>query len=333
MGTAAQAKPVGALPERPTQSDRSARRRAVAHTARVRRNLLGPLLIASEEGIPLGGALRLAEALGRRDGVGAHVLTMVRPLSSLSSYLLSFAADLERHELEACRGQSAHTRARRQLYETVEHASSFSTGVEFGDPVSTTASTARLRTVEYTLLGLPSVGAPARARTEDTVFRLAEAAGVPVLAVPAEVDRLPRSALVHMDFGEASMRAARATIPLLASGGSLTLAHVVPEMEFAPPHAEGWMEVSAKGVADVLHRLGDDLRLAGNLEVRTVVLQGDPAELLTELARDFDLTAVGAPKRRSFGRFLMASVSADVLRAAEGTVLVAPAPQSGQLSS
>jgi nucleotide-binding universal stress UspA family protein len=55
-----------------------------------------------------------------------------------------------------------------------------------------------------------------------------------------------------------------------------------------------------------------------------VVLQGDPAEVLSELSQVFDLTAVGAPKRRSFGRFLIENVSADVLRAAAGTVLIVP---------
>ena len=65
------------------------------------------------------------------------------------------------------------------------------------------------------------------------------------------------------------------------------------------------MGLGTRVLDKVLHRLRDTLRLAGDLEVRTKVLQGDPAEVLLELGRDFDLTAVGAPKRRSFGRFLI----------------------------
>lgn len=123
------------------------------------------------------------------------------------------------------------------------------------------------------------------------------------------------------------MRALRATLPLVAEGGSLTLAHVIPEAESSLPHAQDWMGLGTRVLDKVLHRLRDTLRLAGNLEVRTKVLQGDPAEVLLELGRDFDLTAVGAPKRRSFGRFLMGSVSAGVLRGARGTVLIVPAPR------
>ena len=170
-------------------------------------NPRGPLLIASGEGGPLDGALRLAEALARRDGMNAHVLGFARPLSSPSSYLLSRAADLERHELEACRRQAEHVRLRRQVHETVGLSSFFSTAVETGEFVSTAADTARVRKVEYVLVPLPGQGEPARAGAEDAALRLAEAADLPVLAVMAGADRLPRSALVNMDLGEASMRA------------------------------------------------------------------------------------------------------------------------------
>jgi nucleotide-binding universal stress UspA family protein len=327
MGTAAQSNPVDALPEQRAQPGTPARPRVVAPAARVRRNVVGPLLVASGEGSPLDGALRLAEVLARRDGANAHVLGFARPLSSPSSYLLSRAADLERHELEACRRQAEHVRLRRQVHETVGLSSFFSTAVETGELVSTAADTARVRKVEYVLAPLPGLGEPARAGAEDAALRLAEAADLPVLAVTAGVDRLPRSALVNMDLGEASMRALRATLPLVAEGGSLTLAHVIPEAESALPHAQDWMGLGTRVLDKVLHRLRDTLRLAGNLEVRTKVLQGDPAEVLLELGGDFDLTAVGAPKRRSFGRFLMGSVSAGVLRGARGTVLIAPAPR------
>jgi nucleotide-binding universal stress UspA family protein len=312
------------MPRVPTPSQVSVRPKVVARTPLARRNLVGSLLVASEQGNPLGGALRLAEALARRDGVNAHVIDVARPLSSPLSHLVCLMADLERHELEACRLQTGQARAQRQVHETVGLSSFFTTGVELGEPVPVTADTARVRAAEYILVGLPELSSRGRPGAEDAAFRLAKTAGVPVLAVPAHVDRLPRSVLVDMDLGEASVRAARATLPLLAAGGSLTLAHVVPEVEFAPPDAGDCVKVGTRSVANVLRRLGDELRLAGDLEVRSVVLQGDPARVLSDFAQRFDLTAVGVPKRRSLGRFLMGCVSADVLRAAGGTVLIVP---------
>jgi len=41
---------------------------------RVRRHLTGPLLVASQEDVPVSGALRVAEALARRDEVHAYLL-------------------------------------------------------------------------------------------------------------------------------------------------------------------------------------------------------------------------------------------------------------------
>ena len=284
------------MPGVPPPSQASARRRVVAHTAMARRNLVGPLLIAGEEGRPLNGAIRLAEALARRDGVNAHVVSVVRPLALPLSHLVCQVADVERHELEACRRQVRQARAQRQVHETVGLSTFFSTGVDIGEPVSITADTARLRAAEYILVGLPDLGSRGRASAEDAAFRLATTAGVPVLAVPAHADRLPSSVLVNMDLGEASVRAARAALPLLAAGGSLTLAHVVPEVEFAPPDAGDWVEAGTRGVAHVLRQLGDELRLAGDLEVRSVVLKGDPVSVLSELAQDFDLTRGWSPE-------------------------------------
>jgi hypothetical protein len=43
------------MPGVPTPFQASARRRVLAHTAMVRRNLVGPLLITGEEGDPLSG--------------------------------------------------------------------------------------------------------------------------------------------------------------------------------------------------------------------------------------------------------------------------------------
>ena len=135
MGTAAysQSRRRGTVPRAtprvPTPSRASAQTRVVDHTGSVRRNLLGTLLIANEDGSPLSGALRLAEALARRDGVNAHVVSVARPRSSPLSHLVCQVADLERHELEACRLRIRQARAQRRVHETVGLATFFTAGV------------------------------------------------------------------------------------------------------------------------------------------------------------------------------------------------------------
>ena len=313
-----------AMPRVPTRSQTSAQPRVVDHTGIVRRNLVGPLLIASGEGRPLSGAIRLAEALARRDGVNAHVLSVARPLSSPLSPLVCSgsrpraprAGGVPTTDTAGPRS-TAGPRDRRTLRPLQYGRRTWRTCVHHRRHRPATGSGVHLG-------GSPGSGLARQSESRRRGVPAGEGRRRPVLAVPATSIDFPRSVLVNMDLGVASVRAARATLPLLAAGGSLTLAHVVPEVEFAPPDAGDWVEVGARGVADVLRRLGDELRLAGDLEVHSVVLRGDPARVLSELAQDFDLIAVGAPKRRSFGRFLMGSVSADVLRAAGSTVLIVP---------
>ena len=172
--------PVGASP------------RAPASKGGIRRNLAGPLLIASEDGTSIAGALRVAEALARRDGVHAHVLGFTRRLAPAASRAVARAAGLEVDGLEEYRRQREHARVRRKVHHTVGLSTLFSSSAKLGGPDS------------------------------------AAAADVPVLAVSPDAQWLPRRAVVRMDFGEASMRAVSASLALLDDGASLTLASVVP---------------------------------------------------------------------------------------------------------
>ncbi len=320
-GVAAPEGSAGVLPGKAARS-------AGAIPRRVRRTGMGPLLIVGEEGSPLGGALRVAEAVARRHAVKAHVLVVLRPLTSRSPYLLSRADVLERLEREASHREAEHIRLRRLVHEIVGRSSFFSTGVETGEYLPTVASAARVRKVEYVFVGLPELGAPTRAGAETAALRLARTVDLPVLAVPAGADFLPRTALVSMALGEASMRAARATIPLLALGGNLTLAQVLPDAERARSQAR---PSSGPRILDrALERLRSTLRLARDLQVRTTVSYGDPAKALLELGRDVDLIAVGMPLRRVPGRRRTEIVAVNVLRGTVCTVLMVPAPRQGE---
>jgi nucleotide-binding universal stress UspA family protein len=155
---------------------------------------------------------------------------------------------------------------------------------------------------------------------------LAVEAAVPVVACTPDVDQLPDSALVVTDFGETSIRAARAALPLLADGGSVTLAHVLPTMGASEAPAL----TAAKPAANVLRRLVDDLGDVGNLTVRIATLEGAPLSVLAEWAPQFDLIALGTtsrPETEAEGQ-----VASAVFKHARGSVLIAP-PEAGALSS
>jgi len=279
--------------------------RAPASKGRIRRNLAGPLLIASEDGTSIAGALRVAEALARRDGVHAHVLGFTRRLAPAASRAVARATG-EVDGLEEYRRQREHARVRRKVHHTVGLSTLFSSSAKLGGPDSAAAAAARARGAEYILVGLPSAGSRARAATLAGAARLAAAADVPVLAVPPDAQWLPRRAVVRMDFGEASMRAVSASLALLDDGASLTLASVVP------------------GEAGALRRFSATLGALARLDVQTAALPGG-ADELPALVGDFDLVAAGMSAGEPAEADHETGDSA-LFPAARGCILVVPAP-------
>jgi hypothetical protein len=293
----------------------------------------GPLLIAAGSDNPPQGALRLAEALARRDRVNAHVLAVVPPLSASVSTLASLGTDLERCELDEYLRDKAHSRTRGRVHKSVGLAWFFSTSAEIGPVGATVAASVQARSAAYVLAGLAPADTEARRTTAATASHMAMEAGVPVLAVTPDVEHLPDSALVVTDFGAASIRAARAALPLLAEGGSLTLAHVVPALQ-APRSGEP-AAVATKPATDVLRRLADDLGDVEDVTVRIATLEGDPLSVLAEWVPQFDLIALAATSQAEPNAAepnAEGHLASAVFRHARGSVLIAP-PAAGSPSS
>jgi hypothetical protein len=291
--------------------------------------LRGPLLIDAGEPLVAQGALRLAAVLARRDRVNAQVLTPVPPLPSLLSLGASLAADLGRHELDECRREVARNRTRALLAETVGPSSFFRTSAVLGRAVPEVGAAARAAAASYVLSGLAPAETPARQRAVDRLSRLAIAAGVPVLAVPADATLLPQSAIGAIDLGEASIAAARAAVPLLAQEANLTLLHVLPAVESQSSNGEGSVEVGIQSAMNVLRRLAAEIHAESGIPVHVVVLEGEPASMLPRWQSKFDLVTLGASRRGKRRLDGSASVSAATCRVARGAVLVAPATDVG----
>lgn len=292
-----------------------------------RRTVAGPLLIAAGSDDHPHGALCLAEVLARRDRVNAHVLTVLPPLSASLSTLASLTSDLERRELDECLRDKAQIRTRSRVNKSVGLAWFFTTGAEVGPVSATIAASARARSAAYVLAGLAPAGTEARSSAATTVSRMAMDAAVPVLAVTAEVDHLPDSALVIADFGATGIRAAQAALPLLAEGGCLTWVHLVPA---GPASPDGGL-VAATPAPDVRRRLADELGEVGDIAVRIATLEGDPLGVLADWVPQFDLIALCTTPRADSAA--EEPVTAAVFRHARRGVLIAPPAADSSSSS
>lgn len=295
--------------------------------ARERRAFTGPLLIVVGSDDDATGALRVAELLARRDRVNAHVLTLVAPLP----FTVPLLTGVDAASLEEGRLQAQLAQVRQRVHQAVGRSAHFSVSAELGRHARDVAAAARERGAALILVAMGDPGAPGRGAMEDAALQVTRTARVPVLAVPPDGAALPRRALVGMDFGQASVRAARAALCTLAGGGSLTLAHVAPDLDFRDLGKEGWGEIYTEGVAGLFRRLVPRLRVPGEIEVETAVVRGEPSAALLELLGrgGFDLMAVGSRSAPWPDADPAGSVSAALLRGAEGAVLIAPPPEGG----
>jgi nucleotide-binding universal stress UspA family protein len=226
--------------------------------------------------------------------------------------------------LDEERAAVAYEAVRGRLREVVGEP--WPTQVAFGAPGRTIAAVASERRAALVVLGIGRHRVIDRLFGAETALQVLRAGDRPVLAVGPEADGVIRRAVVAVDFGAASERAAAIAHALLAPGGTLTLAHVRTRLEVSREAREA---EPARGADDLLRRLAAALRHGTtgcdecgaargrqDVTVGAVTLLGDPAsEVLDYAARvGADLVAVGTRGPGLVERMLVGSVACDVLR-------------------
>ena len=188
----------------------------------------------------------------------------------------------------------------------------------FGPAAPTIAELAGAAETAVLVVGLGSHLLADRTLGDETALRLAQIATVPVLAVPADADELPRRVAAAIDFSETSARAAETAASWLAPGGTLYLVHVV--------HG-----AASADAADRLAELARDLRVPDGVRVEPMLLEGTPARALLDFARHAhcQLITLGSHGYGAVKRLVLGSVASKLLRHAAQAVLVVPAGAVG----
>ncbi len=202
----------------------------------------------------------------------------------------------------------------------------WSTSIELGIPSDAIARQASRARAELVVMGLRRHGRVDRALHDETALSVMRKATGPVLGVAAGTVDLPISALVAMDFSRASVRAAAAAVTLVAAGGRMTFAYVESMMEPSPGSSEG--VVHSLGLEAAFERLERAFASDG-LRMDHVVLHhatsGMPSSLLLDFAEGgYDLLVAGSARHGRLDRVLLGSVSADLVRDGQYSVLIVP---------
>jgi nucleotide-binding universal stress UspA family protein len=204
--------------------------------------------------------------------------------------------------------------------------------VALGTPAGAIVRTAAEIGAALVVMGIRQHGALDRVVHDETTLNVMRAATCPVLGVTPSLTVLPRCAVVGVDFGAASLRAAAAALELLERGGTLVLAHVGPVSHEEEPPGDGGGLVYALGVDAAFDRLVTDLAAPADVTVRRVRVEGEPGRhvaeelLATAAAHRADLIAVGSRRHDWLDRALLGSVTNELARDGRHPLLVVPPP-------
>ncbi|MFL5615058.1 MAG: universal stress protein, partial [Gemmatimonadaceae bacterium] len=256
-----------------------------------------------------------------REELVLRVVTVLEPLPALPTQQIDAGYHMT---VEMKRGESILDRVRADLSSSTTPP--LVTCMLVGSPGATIAEAAREWNAEYVILGAGRHGPIERLLTGDTVVRALRHSVAPVIAVPSGRGALPRNGIVAVDFGEASLTAARTAATVIGEG-ILNIVHVCPEVDVPATDPRVWSEVYESGAEALMAQLAKELR-GGHPDVRveTTLLQGHAPAVLLDVADRFaaDLIAVGQHGNGAVDQFLFGSVAQAMVRSAHCAVLVAP---------
>lgn len=215
---------------------------------------------------------------------------------------------------------------RRGLAATIGHDVDWDVRMALGGPAEAIAREARRVDAALIVMGLRHHGRSARLLNDETTLNVIRTAPCPVLGVASGMESLPTKVLAAMDFSAASFSAAAFARALMPPGGMLTLAYVPPLLTYPPEDGEGM--IHSLGVQAGFDRARKSLD--GEVKVDQVIIHHESrapvAELLLECADNSSasLIAAGTARPSRVDRWLLGSVSTDLIRDGRCSVLVVP---------
>ena len=291
-----------------------------------------PMIVAVSDGVEGAAPVRVASALQRRFGsrvsaievMDTSNLALPTPLPSAFTYARELIGD-EPYVEDA--------RARRSQFTAwLGEPNEWPVRIAVGTVAAEILRWAEHEGAALIVMGLRHHGLVDRVLRDETTLTVARRARAAVLGVTPTLPGLPRSAVVGVDFGPASIRAARAALDILDPGtptsrSTLRLAYVDRTgLEGGREDTAGEAVIRDLGVAAAFERLVDELAAPPTVDVETVVRRGVVAHELLALVDESgaDLIVVGSLRHERIERWILGSVTTEVVRDGRCSVLIIP---------
>ena len=291
-------------------------------------------IVVAVGGEPDGGsAARIAAALARRYGSQVSAI-QVRDVSDLPLFTpLPDAVTFAREPFpQVAYADDART-IRRHLSEWLGQSNAWPIHITTGAAPYEIARYAERQVAALIVLGLRRHGVIDHVVRDEATLTVARRARGAVLAATPGLCRLPHRALVGVDFGPASLRAARAALDIVAPPSPSDPVHVrlvyVDGGDGVAGHhddTEGGALIRRLGVATAFDQLVRDLAAPPGVIVDCVTRHGAVAAELLACADDAraDLITIASRRHELRDRQIAGTVMTEVIRDGRCSVLVVP---------
>jgi len=290
-------------------------------------------VVVAVSGDPSGaGPVRVASALGARYGSRVSAIQVLDvsdlPLPTPLPAAFTFARDLIG---DAPYAEDARAR-RKQFSDWLGGPNEWPVHIAVGAPAYEIQRYAESEGAALIVMGLRHHGVFDRIVRDETTLTVARRARGAVLGVTPTLIGLPHRAIVGVDFGPASIRAARAALDVLghrpsADGTMLRLVYVDRSgVEGRREDTAGEALIKHLGVDAAFEQLVRELAAPPGVHVECVTRHGVPAAELLACADESraDLVAVGSLRHERLERWILGSVTTEVIRDGRCSVLVIP---------
>ncbi|MEO8336240.1 MAG: universal stress protein [bacterium] len=290
-----------------------------------------PVVVATDGSPQAMAAVRVALALAKTRGALIHVVNVIDSSAAGISAPLGFALAFG----DAIGGSAVHVKQeqalRAALSTDVGEPIDWPIRIVMGTPTGAIVREAQNIGAALIVMGLRRHGPIDRVVKDETARNVMQRAPCPVLGVVAGTTGLPNRVLAALDFSPPSLAAARAARAVVSERAHVVLAYVASATQSEPD--DGERLIHDLGVEAALAKTTKELE-GGEVTVDGVVLHhqrpGSPAVWLIEAAEDAkcDLISAGSVRHGRIERWLLGSVSAEIVRDGRFSVLIVPPPQT-----
>ncbi|MFI5243392.1 MAG: universal stress protein, partial [Gemmatimonadales bacterium] len=288
----------------------------------------GRTVLLAMDGSPaaIAGA-RLARALANAHGAVVRVLNVIDERAFPFPPALSLALASEDSDSDVASHPKQAEEVRSWLSAAVGDTTSWPVRVVIGTPASSIVEEAQRTDSALVIVGLRKHGRMDRTVGNETSLEVMRNASCPVLGVVQDATRLPSRILTATDFGATSLLAARAAGAVAGAEAVVVMAYVTPLTALVGD--EGERVIHDLGVREAFARSAQDLS-DGGASFDHVVLQRSARQttaatlLQYATAMRIDLIAAGSARAGRIERWMMGSVSTDLVREGTHSVLIVP---------